>query len=216
LNTYPRPSPTDSSRSMICLSSDVREITLPRSPRPGRSGGTPRRRPPAPPLVIAGPTSAPPPAPRPHRPGSEAGFSRKMREHAVRIDRGALGCRSRFGRERSSRKPSEAALEGGRQGLFRAQATRGSRQGRRPRAVVRLHASRRSRPPRLQQPPVDQRARDARPPRLGEISSASLASLQGAASLPPARRRCLPCAAVRPGRSGSRALRVDPRTNPLS
>jgi hypothetical protein len=61
----------------------------------------------------------------------------------------ALRCRARFGREHSSRKPSGAALEGGGQGLFRAQATRESRQGRRPRAAFRLHASARSRPPRL-------------------------------------------------------------------
>jgi hypothetical protein len=47
-----------------------------------------------------------------------------------------LGCCSRFERERSTRKPSEAALEGDRQGLFRAQATRESRHGRRPRAAL--------------------------------------------------------------------------------
>ncbi len=48
---------------------------------------------------------------------------------------GWLGSRSRFGREHCSRKPSEAALEGDRQGLFRAQATRESRHGRRPRTA---------------------------------------------------------------------------------
>jgi hypothetical protein len=53
-----------------------------------------------------------------------------------------LGCDSRFGREHSSRKPSEAALKGDEQGLFRAQATRESRHGRRPRAVFLFTSSR--------------------------------------------------------------------------
>ena len=57
-----------------------------------------------------------------------------------------LGCDSRFGREPSSQKPSEAALEGDRQGLFRAQATRESRHGRRPRAAFRFYGCVRARP----------------------------------------------------------------------
>jgi hypothetical protein len=44
-----------------------------------------------------------------------------------------------------------------------------------------------------------------RPSRLGDITSGSLASVRCAASLPPMRRRCLPCATVRPGAPGAGA-----------
>jgi hypothetical protein len=44
-----------------------------------------------------------------------------------------------------------------------------------------------------------------RPSRLGDITSGSLSSVRCAASLPPMRRRCLPCAIVRPGAQGAGA-----------
>ena len=107
----------------------------------------------------------------PIEPEAEVIFSTKLREQSSGRLAIAIPCRPRFGREHTSQKPSGGTLEGGRRGLFRAQATCESRHGRRPRAAFLVPVARNS--PAATQVPCS---------RAGDIMSGSLDTVVGAAS----------------------------------
>ena len=118
---------------------------------------------------------------------------------------------------------SEAAPEGDRRGLFRAQATRESRHGRRPRTAFSFpERAGNGRSPHGRRAPFRHPVgRDRYARELGSVAQAAdtseaLATLPGAALLPPTLRRSCSLRSRATGRFREPALRIDPEPPQLA